>query len=142
MSITSRSFTISGWFKLLLLLTSQKNSLILEKPSLALLMALMASTRLVVHAEQASGLKFWLWPPVAEKVSPSKVLHYCKQSLQSVSHFQSFHNIGVFQHSHGVNVSKEFLDPGEALFCLVNGLDGYHSPGGSRRIGLGPQNLA
>ena len=104
MSITSRSFTISGWFKLLLLLTSQKNSLILEKPSLALLMALMASTRLVVHAEQASGLKFWLWPPVAEKVSPAEVLHYYQQSLLSVNHFQQFHSIRLVQHAHAVNL--------------------------------------
>ena len=48
----------------------------------------------------------------------------------------------MVQTSPAVNLSKEFLDPGKALFSLVNGLDGYHSPGGSRRIGLGPQNLA
>ena len=115
-----------------------------------LVTALMAKSHLVVRAEQAWVLKIWLWPSVAEKVSPSKVLHYCKQSLQSVSHFQSFHNIGVFQHSHGVNISKEFLDPGEALFCFVNGLDfcfvnglaGYHSRGGSGKTGLGPQSMA
>ena len=107
-----------------------------------LVTALMAKSHLVVRAEPAWVLKIWLWPSVAEKVSPSKVLHYCKQSLQSVSHFQSFHNIGVFQHSHGVNVSKEFLDPGEALFCFVNGLAGYHSRGGSGITSLRPQSLA
>ena len=37
---------------------------------------------------------------------------------------------------------KEFLDHGEALFCLVNGLDGYHSPGGWGITGLGPHSLA
>ena len=48
----------------------------------------------------------------------------------------------MVQTSPAVNLSKEFLDPGKALFSLVNGLDGFHSPGGSRRTGLGPQILA
>ena len=52
-----------------------------------LVTALMAKSHLVVRAEQAWVLKIWLWPSVAEKVSPSKVLHYCKQSLLSVNHF-------------------------------------------------------
>lgn len=86
-----------------------------------LVTALMAKSHLVVRAEQAWVLKIWLWPSVAEKVSPSKVLHYCKQSLQSVSHFQSFHNIGVFQHSHGVNVSKSSLILEKLSFVLLMG---------------------
>ena len=73
---------------MLMLLTSQKSSLILEKLSFVLLMALMATTPLVVRAEQALGLKRWLLAPVAEKVSLAEVLHYCRQSLLRVSHFQ------------------------------------------------------
>ena len=34
------------------------------------------------------------------------------------------------------------IDPGEALFCFVNGLAGYHSRGGSGITSLRPQSLA
>ena len=142
MSITSRSFTISGWFKLLLLLTSQKNSLILEKPSLALLMALMASTRLVVHAEQASGLKFWLWPQVAEKVSPAEVLHYYKQSLLVSNTSSSFTIFGWFNILMLLTSENTFEGLRSSFFPLVFGLDRYHSHGGLGPTGLGPQSLA
>ena len=54
-----------------------------------LVTALMAKSLLVVLAEQAWVLKIWLWPSVAEKVSPSKVLHYCKQSLQECTFLRS-----------------------------------------------------
>ena len=58
-----------------MLLTSQKNSLILGKPSFVLLMALMATTPLVVGAEWALGLCLCLWPQMDEQISPAEVLH-------------------------------------------------------------------
>ena len=71
-----------------MVLTSQKSSWILEKLSFVLLKSLMATTPVVVWAQGVWGLKVWLWPPVAEKVTPAEVLHSYKQSLLSVSHFQ------------------------------------------------------
>ena len=58
------------------------------KHSFVLLMALMATTPVVVWARRVSGLKVWIRSPVAEIVSSVEVLHYYKQSLLSVNHFQ------------------------------------------------------
>ena len=49
--MTSSSFTIFGWFTMLMLLTSQNSFWIMENISFVLLMDLMATTPLVVHAE-------------------------------------------------------------------------------------------
>ena len=83
-------------------------------------------------AEWASGLPIRLAAfgfQVGELVSPAEVLHYYKQSLLSINQFKEFHNIWVVYNSQAINLSKQFLEPGEALICLVNGLDGYHSHG-------------
>ena len=47
----------------------------------------------------------------------------------------------MVQHAHAVNLSKQLLEVGDALFCLVHGQDGYHSPGGISTMGLGPLPL-
>jgi len=78
LSVTSSRFTILGCFNILMVLTSQKSSLILEKLSFVLLMGsifvllmgLLAITPGVVRAKQAWGLRVWLWPPVSEKYLP------------------------------------------------------------------------
>ena len=63
LSVTSSSFTIFGWFNILMLLTSRNSSWMLESLSLVFLAALMATTALVVRAKRASGLCLCLWPP-------------------------------------------------------------------------------
>ena len=83
-------------------------------------------------AEWASGLPIRLVAfglQVGELVFPAEVLPYYKQSLLTINQFKEFHNIRVVYNSQAVNLSKQFLEAGEALICLVNVLDGYHSHG-------------
>jgi len=81
-SITSSSFTIFEWFNILLLLNSKNSYWMMEMLFFVFLMALIATTHLVVWADRALGFQ------VGEQVSPTEVLHYYNQSLLTLSHFQ------------------------------------------------------
>ena len=81
-SNTSSSFTIFEWFNILLLLNSKNSYWMMEMLFFVFLMALIATTHLVVWADRALGFQ------VGEQVSPTEVLHYYNQSLLTLSHFQ------------------------------------------------------